>query len=80
MKVHYIEEADIEAEASHIIKLHEAKHGSILGYMIPVDEIAELTLGYHLDIMDLNKVFPEAEGPAMPMMSGRSSITMLSRN
>lgn len=61
MKVHYIEESDIEAEANHLIKLYEAKYGKIQGYMIPVDEIAELTLGYHLDIIDLNEVYPEAE-------------------
>jgi len=61
MKVDFIEEADIEAEANYLIKLYEAKYGSIQGYMVPVEEIAELTLGYHLDIMDLNKVFPEAE-------------------
>ena len=61
MKVNFIEEFDIESEANHLIKLYESKHGSIDGYMIPVEEIAELTLGYHLDLMDLNKVFPEAE-------------------
>lgn len=61
MQVQYIEETDIEKEANYLIKLYEDKHGPIEGYMIPVEEIAELTLGYHLEIMDLNKVFPESE-------------------
>jgi len=61
MKVDYIEESDIEAEANHLIKMYEAKHGSIEGYMIPVEEIAELTLGYRFEIKDLTKVYPEVE-------------------
>lgn len=61
MKVNYIEEADIEAEANHLIKLFEAKHGSIHGYMIPVEDIAEQTLGYHFEIIDLKKEYPNSE-------------------
>jgi Zn-dependent peptidase ImmA (M78 family) len=61
MKVSFLKESEIEAEANHLIKLYEAKKGNIQGYMIPVDEIAELTLGYHLDIKDLTKEFTEAE-------------------
>lgn len=61
MKVSFLRESEIEAEANHLIKLYEAQEGKIQGYMIPVDEIAEFTLGYHLEIKDLTKEFTEAE-------------------
>ena len=61
MQVPFIEETEIEAEAYYLIELYEKKHGIIHGYTIPTDEIAELTLGYHLDIVDMNSIYPNFE-------------------
>ena len=45
MQVDFIPEEDIEAEANYLIRSFEAKHGSIKGYAVPVEDIAELHLG-----------------------------------
>lgn len=61
MKVDYIPEQRIEAEAEHLIKSFEFNHGKIVGYKIPVEDIAELHLGYSFAYTDLRKYYPNDE-------------------
>lgn len=55
MKVVYLPEEEIEAEASNLLKSFEAKHGKIKKYAIPIEEIIECHLGYSFEVDDLDK-------------------------
>jgi Zn-dependent peptidase ImmA (M78 family) len=54
MKVVYLPEEDIEAQALHLLKSYEAKHGTVKGYAIPIEEIIENHLGYSFEVADLD--------------------------
>lgn len=61
INVDFLQEASIEQEAEHLLKSYEAKYGKVQGFHIPVEEIAELHLGYSFEIVDLTKMFGGVE-------------------
>jgi len=61
MQVKFLHDKVIEAEAEHLLKSFEAKQNKVIGYKIPVEDIAELHLGYSFAYTDLRKYYPNDE-------------------
>ena len=54
MKTKFIEKAQFEQDALHLIRSFEKKHGTITVPFIPIEEIIENHLGLHLEILNLD--------------------------